>query len=57
VVRPGHWDADLRQVKAQRGTPHASINPRLNRAHEAAEVALETARKAGRNSAGGSLRP
>ena len=30
-------------MKAQKGTPHASIN----RAHEAAEFALETARKAG----------
>jgi integrase len=48
VVRPEHWDAEARQVKAQKGTPHASINPRLNRAHEAAEAALETARKAGR---------
>lgn len=48
VVRPEHWDAELRQVKAQKGTPHASVNPRLNRAHEAAESALETARKAGR---------
>lgn len=48
VVRPEHWDAEARQVKAQRGTPHASINPRLNRAHEAAEAALETARKQGR---------
>jgi len=39
VVRPEHWDAEARQVKAQKGTPHASINPRLNRAHEAAEEA------------------
>ncbi|MVN76904.1 hypothetical protein GO988_11270 [Hymenobacter sp. HMF4947] len=48
VVRPEHWDADNHQVRAVRGTPHASINPRLNRAHEAAESALETARKEGR---------
>lgn len=48
VVRPEHWDAEARQVKAQKGTPHASINPRLNRAHEAAEAALETARRQGR---------
>ena len=48
VVRPEHWDAEARQVKAQKGTPHASISPRLNRAHEAAEAALETARKQGR---------
>ena len=46
VVRPEHWDGS--QVKVQAGTPHASINPRLNRAHEAAEDALETARKQGR---------
>lgn len=43
-MRPEHWDAEARQVKVQKGTPHASINPRLNRAHEAA---LETARKQG----------
>jgi hypothetical protein len=39
VVRPWHWAAEARQVKAQRGTPHASIAPRPNRAHEAAEGA------------------
>lgn len=48
VVRPEHWDAEARQVKAQQGTPHASINPRLNRAHKTAEPALETAHRAGR---------
>ncbi|MGI4862975.1 MAG: tyrosine-type recombinase/integrase [Janthinobacterium lividum] len=48
VVKPEHWDEELHQVRAQRGTPHASVNPRLNRAHEAAEAALETARKQGR---------
>ncbi|RZK28648.1 MAG: hypothetical protein EOO61_21775, partial [Hymenobacter sp.] len=47
VVKPEHWDEDLHQVRAQRGTPHASVNPRLNRAHEAAEAALETAHKQG----------
>lgn len=56
VVRPEHWDAEARQVKAQKGTPHASINPRLNRAHEAAEGALETARKAGRKLPAAELR-
>lgn len=48
VVRPEHWDAEARQVKAQKGTPHASINPRLNRAHEAAEEAQQLATKQGR---------
>jgi len=48
VVRPEHWDAEARQVKAQKGTPHASINPRLNRAHEAAEDAQALATKQGR---------
>jgi len=56
VVRPKHWDAEARQVKAQKGTPHASINPRLNRAHEAAEDALETARKQGRKLPAAELR-
>jgi hypothetical protein len=56
VVRPEHWDAEARQVKAQKGTPHASINPRLNRAHEAAEAALETARKQGRKLPAAELR-
>jgi hypothetical protein len=34
VVHPEHWDGF--QVKAQKDTPHASINPRLNRATQAA---------------------
>jgi integrase len=48
VVRPEHWNEQLKLVKAQRGTAHASINPRLNRASEAAAEAQELARKQGR---------
>jgi integrase len=48
VVRPEHWDEEQHQVKAQKGTPHASINPRLNRAHEAAEDAQALATKQNR---------
>jgi hypothetical protein len=36
VVKPEHWDEKAQLVKVQRGTPHESINPRLNRASEAA---------------------
>jgi integrase len=46
VVKPEHWDGH--EVKVQKGTPHASINPRLNRASEAAAEVQETARKQGR---------
>jgi len=46
VVRPEHWDGS--QVKVQAGTPHASINPRLNRASEAAAEAQALATKQGR---------
>lgn len=48
VVRPEHWDAEHQQVKVQRGTPHDSVNPRLNRAHEAAAEAQQAATKQGR---------
>ena len=48
TLKPEHWDEEQHQVRAVKGTPHASVNPRLNRAHEAAEGALETARKEGR---------
>jgi integrase len=46
VVRPEHWDGQ--QVKVQHGTPHASVNPRLNRATEAAADAQQLATKQGR---------
>ena len=46
VVRPEHWDGQ--QVKVQRGTPHAAVNPRLNRATEAAAEAQQLATKQGR---------
>jgi integrase len=46
VVRPEHWDGS--QVKVQPGTPHASVNPRLNRAAEAAGEAQQLATKQGR---------
>jgi integrase len=46
VVRPEHWDGS--QVKVLAGTPHASINPRLNRASEAAAEAQALATKQGR---------
>lgn len=46
VVKPEHWDGH--EVKVQKGAPYASINPRLNRASEAAAEAQETARKQGR---------
>jgi integrase len=48
VVRPEHWDTEHQQVKVQRGTPHDSVNPRLNRAHEAAAEAQQAATKQGR---------
>ena len=46
VVLPEHWDGQ--QVKVRPGTPHASINPRLNRATEAAADAQALATKQGR---------
>jgi integrase len=48
VVRPEHWDAQYHQVKVQAGTPHAAVNPRLNRAAEAAADAQQLATKQGR---------
>jgi integrase len=48
VVRPEHWDAHQHQVKVQAGTPHAAVNPRLNRAAEAAAEAQQLATKQGR---------
>ncbi|MGI4762531.1 MAG: phage integrase SAM-like domain-containing protein [Janthinobacterium lividum] len=46
VVLPEHWDGQ--QVKVGKSTPHASINPRLNRATEAAAEAQALATKQGR---------
>lgn len=54
VVKPEHWDGQ--QVKVQRGTPHDSINPRLNRAAEAAADAQATATKQGRKLPAAELR-
>lgn len=48
TVKPEHWDAEAQQVRTVRGTPHASVNPRLNRAHEAAQDALQQAHRQGR---------
>ncbi|MDO7885315.1 hypothetical protein [Hymenobacter cheonanensis] len=48
VVLPEHWDEDGQQVKVRRDTAHASINPRLNRAAEAAADAQALATKQGR---------
>jgi len=48
VVKPEHWDDEQHEVRAVRGTPHAGINPRLNRASEAAQHALEVAHREGR---------
>ncbi|WP_460585624.1 Arm DNA-binding domain-containing protein [Hymenobacter arcticus] len=39
MVRPEHWDGQ--QVKVQTGTPHTSVNPRLNRVTEAAAEAQQ----------------
>jgi integrase len=46
VVRPEHWDGQ--QVKVQKGTPYATVNPRLNRAAEAAADVQQLATKQGR---------
>lgn len=35
-------------MRTVKGTPHAAVNPRLNRASEAAQHALEAAHRAGR---------
>jgi hypothetical protein len=48
VVKPEHWDEKAQLVKVQRGTPHESINPRLNRASEAAADAQALATRQGR---------
>ncbi|MDO7875503.1 phage integrase SAM-like domain-containing protein [Hymenobacter sp. ASUV-10] len=48
VVRPEHWDEAAKLVKVQPGTPHAAVNPRLNRASEAAGQAQERATSEGR---------
>jgi integrase len=48
VVKPEHWDEKSQEVKVQRGSPHESINPRLNRAHEAAADAQALATKQAR---------
>jgi integrase len=46
VVRPEHWDGQ--QVKVQKDTAHDSVNPRLNRATEAAATAQAEATRQGR---------
>ena len=48
VVRPEHWDEAAHQVKVQKGTPHETLNPRLNRASEAAGTAQALATQQGR---------
>ncbi|UOQ96656.1 site-specific integrase [Hymenobacter sp. 5317J-9] len=48
VVKPEHWDEKQHQVKVQKGTPHETINPRLNRASEAASDAQAGATRQGR---------
>lgn len=44
-VLPAHWDARLQLVQVRPGTQHASINPRLTAASNAAGEAHDTARK------------
>lgn len=48
VVKPEHWDEAAHQVKVQKGTPHETLNPRLNRATEAAGDAQALATRQGR---------
>ena len=48
VVKPEHWDDDGHEVRAVRGAPYASVNPRLNRASEAAQNAQAKATGEGR---------
>lgn len=48
VVRPEHWDDDGHEVRAVRGAPYAVINPRLNRASDAAQAAQAQATSEGR---------
>jgi integrase len=48
VVRPEHWDDDGHEVRVVRGAPYAAINPRLNRANEAAQGAQTKATGEGR---------
>ena len=48
VVKPEHWDEAAHEVKVQKGTPHDTVNPRLNRASEAAAEAQQRATKQGR---------
>ncbi|MDO7851600.1 hypothetical protein [Hymenobacter convexus] len=48
VVKPEHWDEKQHQVKVLKGTPHETINPRLNRAAEAASNAQAAATRQGR---------
>ncbi|RZK31422.1 MAG: hypothetical protein EOO61_18035, partial [Hymenobacter sp.] len=48
VVRPEHWDDDGHEVRAVRGAPYAAVNPRLNRAAEAAQNAQAKATQEGR---------
>lgn len=48
VVKPEHWDEEQHQVRTVKGTPHAAVNSRLNRASEAAQHAQEAAHRAGR---------
>ncbi len=48
VALPAHWDEKQQLVRVAKGTPHAAINPRLNRAAEAAAEAQQLATKQGR---------
>ncbi|MBO2012991.1 phage integrase SAM-like domain-containing protein, partial [Hymenobacter negativus] len=48
VVQPDHWDEKHHQVKVQKGTPHETVNARLNRAAEAAADAQAAATRQGR---------
>ena len=48
VVKPEHWDDEQHEVRAVRGAPYASVNPRLDRAKEAAQAAQAQATKEGR---------
>jgi len=45
LVKPAHWDAGLQLVQVRAGTSHASINPLLTGASNAAGKAAETARE------------
>ena len=48
AVLPVQWDEQLQLVRVAKGSPYAAVNPRLNRAAEAAAEAQQTATKQGR---------